>query len=90
MYFRDKLEKMDEIIYSQLFSGAKEAVEPKYEYVKDELLLSTHKKRKMCNINDNIEWNLKHVTHIRDHQGNIITKSGSKFESLAELLKIKS
>ena len=54
--------------------------------LQDEILDKNAKKRKLYNVKDNLEFNLKEVGVITDHKGSIVTKSGSKFDNLKEML----
>ncbi len=70
-------------MYNDLFKGTLEAIVPKYKYFKDEILDKGTKKKQLYNVNEDLKRKLKDFNYIRDHKGNIVTKSGSKFENLA-------
>ncbi|CDW71199.1 UNKNOWN [Stylonychia lemnae] len=86
MNFRHKLDKIDELIQNQLFKGTYESIQPQYIYKKDDIFDSNSKRKKLFNVQDNMSFNLKHTDILTDHRGYIITKTGSKFFSIKELL----
>ena len=87
MKFMQKLGKIDEVIQNQLFKGTMETIEPQYCYKPDEILDPTIKKRKLFNVGDNFNEKFKDMVYMNDHRGNILTKSGSKYENIAEMIE---
>ncbi len=69
-----------------MFKAAYNSIMPEFYYKEDVIKTSPHKRKLLALPVVNKFWQ-EHLPEMRDHVGNVVTKSGSKYDGISKILK---